>query len=125
MPKRKRKAKSVKLKVITASDYKNSLAKVKSALDEYDASPAKLIEWHENIVPIINALVRCVGSTRKSVNKGSDYSLATSVSVASSQIPKLKINFKALRKAQLTYAKRVKTLSSLADDGITQYLPTE
>lgn len=116
-------SKKTKLVIKTESQFKASLAQVKAAIKKYDASNSALvIEWHETTLPIINALVRCIASNRKEINKTDDYSLALSASIASSAMPKVNVNYKVLKKSQVQHAKRVKTLIALSENGIGAYL---
>jgi hypothetical protein len=112
-----------KLVITTSTQFKTELKKVNQALTKYDASnAASLIEWHEKTLPTINALVRCIASNRKEITKGAKFKLATDASIASSSLPKVNVNFKVLKQAQVQHARRVKTLSNLEKNGVTQFI---
>jgi len=116
-------SKKPKLVIVTAKEYKTSLAKVVSALAKYDAKNASsLISWHEETLPVINALIKCVASNRKEISKKAKFKLSTDANIASSALPKVNVDLKVLRQAQQVHARRIKTLSTLLKNGVEDYL---
>jgi len=112
-------------KIQTEKDFNKSISFVQQSVNKFDSSnPAHSIEWFEKCEPVIRALVRAVSKGRKSFAKSDEctWSDVTNTSVATTPLPKVKVDWRKLRSLQVLHARRVKTISRLAEKGFGKHI---